>query len=178
MSVPWVRQFGSTLACSVLAATWCAACSDVSRFDTGTDSAYCGTIVGATFVRQGFARQVQAELQLDTRALNTIPGTLTSHRDDTPCEGKPLFDRTPLTAAIKLEADALSQLEFGDDRELNWLSWVESTCGETYLAVVSLMHDDSVELRLLRGPSEPKQPATGALGVFILERSLRGCGND
>ncbi len=89
-----------------------------------------------------------------------------------------MFDRTPLTAPIKLEADPLSQLEFGDDRELNWLSWVQSNCDETYLAVVSLMHDDSVELRLLRGPSEPKQPSTGAFGVFILERSLRGCGND
>lgn len=175
---PPVRRIGSTLAFSVGAALSGGACSDVSRFDTGTDSAYCGTIVGATFVRQGFTRQIQAELQLDTRALNTTPGRLTSHRDDAPCDGKSLFDRTPLTAPIKLESDALSQLEFGADRELNWLSWVQSNCSETYLAVVSLMNDDSVELRLLRGPTAPERPETGAFGVFTLARSLRGCGND
>lgn len=154
------------------------ACTDVSRFDTGRDDAYCGTIVGATFVRHGFTRQIQAELHVDTRSLQSTPGTLTSHRDNAPCEGKPLFDDAPLTAPIKLEADALSQIEFGGDREMNWLSWVHSSCGDAYLAVVSLMHDDSVELRLLRPPGTPNAPESGALGVFALERSSKGCGND
>lgn len=154
------------------------ACSDVSRFDTGQDAAYCGTIVGATFVRQGFSRQVQAELRVDTGALDTVPGRLTFHRDGEPCEGKAAFTNAALTHPTKLESDPLSQLEFGDDRELNFLSWVRSNCEETYLAVVSLMHDDSVELRLLRAPNSASAPETGALGVFPLERSSRGCGND
>jgi hypothetical protein len=163
---------------------WCvallfsAACSDVSRFDTGKDDAYCGTVVNATFVREGFTRLIQAELQIDTAAINTQPGKLTSHRDDTPCDGKPLFDAAPLRPPIKLESDALSQLQFGDDREMNWMSWVQSSCEETYLAVVSLMHDNSVELRLLRSPTVPTDPETGVLGVFILDRNERGCGND
>lgn len=156
----------------------CGACSDVSRFDTGKDDAYCGTIVNATFVREGFTRLIQAELQIDTAALHTQPARLTSHRDDTPCDGSPLFDDAPLRPPIKLESDPLSQLQFGDDREVNWMSWVQSSCDETYLAVVSLMHDDSVELRLLRSPSVPTDPETGALGVFTLERNKRGCGND
>jgi hypothetical protein len=156
----------------------CAACSDVSRFDTGKDDAYCGTVVNATFVREGFTRLIQAELQIDTSALNTRPGQLTSHRDDSPCDARPLFDAAPLRPPIKLESDALSQLQFGDDREMNWMSWVQSSCDETYLAVVSLMHDNSVELRLLRSPTVPSDPETGALGVFILERNKRGCGND
>src|SRR5690606_38682448 len=73
----------------------CASCSDVSRFDTGKDDAYCGTIVSAPFVREGFSRLVQAELHIDTSALNSQPGKLTSHRDDRPCEGKRLFDGAP-----------------------------------------------------------------------------------
>lgn len=153
-------------------------CTDVARFDTGKDGAYCGTIVGATFVRHGFTRQIQAELHIDTRSLQSTPGSLTSHRDDAPCEGNPLFDGAPLTAPVKLEADALSQIEFGGDREMNWLSWVHSSCGDAYLAVVSLMHDDSVELRLLRPPRTPNDPESGALGVFAMERSSRGCGNE
>lgn len=158
-----------------IAAINLASCTDVSRFDTGSQDAYCGTIVDAPFVRQGFTRQLQAELQLDTGALNTTPGTLTSHRDDAPCDGEALFSKAPLLAPIKLESDPLSQLEFGDDRELNWMSWVRSNCNETYLAVVSLMHDNSVELRLLRSPTDASIPDTGAFGVFTLERSRRGC---
>ncbi len=169
----WVAPLALSAGCIVGAG-----CSDVSRFDTGRDDAYCGTIVNATFVREGFSRLIQAELQIDTAALNTAPGRLTSHRDDAPCEGKAMFENAPLRPPIKLESDALSQLQFGDDRETNWMSWVQSSCDETYLAVVSLMHDSSVELRLLRSPSVPSDPETGALGVFILERNKRGCGND
>lgn len=156
----------------------CGSCTDVSRFDTGKNDAYCGTIVSAPFVREGFSRLIQAELHIDTSALNSQPGKLTSHRDDKPCNGKRLFDGAPLRAPVKLESDALSQLQFGDDRELNWMSWVRSSCDETYLAVVSLMQDSSVELRLLRSPTDPDVPETGALGIFTLERNKRGCGNE
>jgi hypothetical protein len=165
------------IATAVLLVAVCA-CSDVSRFDTGNDAAYCGTIVGATFVRQGFSRQVQAELRVDMDALDSIPAHVTFHRDGEPCDNQALFTNAPLTTPTKLESDPLSQLEFGDDRELNFLSWVRSNCEETYLAVVSLMRDDSVELRLLRAPSKEAAPDTGSLGVFPLERSVRGCGND
>lgn len=168
---------GSTVAIAAVTVLG-VACTDVSRFDTGKDDAYCGTIVDATFVRQGFSRQIQAELQIDTRTLNTEPGKLTTHRDDEPCEGEPLFSNVPLQAPVKLESDPLSQLQFGDDRELNFMSWVAPTCGETFLAVVSLMQDNSVELRLLRSPANAADPDTGVLGVFTLERNKRGCGND
>lgn len=168
----------SELALTVALAALGVACTDVSRFDTGKDDAYCGTIVDATFVRQGFSRQIQAELQIDTHALNTKPGTLTTHRDDEPCDGNPLFSGVALQAPVKLESDPLSQLQFGDDRELNFMSWVAPACGATFLAVVSLMQDNSVELRLLRSPTQPSDPETGALGVFTLERNKRGCGND
>lgn len=141
-------------------------CSDISRFDTGKDAAYCGNVVGASFVREGFQRAEQAELRLSTSELATAPGRLSTHRDNDVCDGKSRFTNAPLRPPTKLESDALSQLEFGQGSELNFLSWVTSECRGTYLAVVSLMHDDSVELRLLKD---------GELGVFSLRRGKRGC---
>jgi hypothetical protein len=144
-------------------------CSDLSRFDTGKHDAYCGTIVGASFVREGFQRAEQAELQITTSELATAPGSLSTHRDEDVCDGESRFTDAKLRPPSKLESDPLSQLEFGQGSELNFMSWVTSTCKGTYLAVVSLMHDDSVELRLLQD---------GALGVFSLRRGRRGCGDD
>jgi hypothetical protein len=144
-------------------------CTDISRFDTGKRDAYCGTIVGASFVREGFERTEQAELRITTSELATEPGQLSTHRDTNVCDGESRFVNAPLRPPTKLESDALSQLEFGQGSELNFMSWVSSTCKGTYLAVISLMHDDSVELRLLQD---------GSLGVFSLRRGKRGCDDD
>lgn len=141
----------------------------MSRFDTGQNESYCGTIVGASFVREGFERTEQAELQISTADLATAPGKLSTHRDTEVCDGESRFKNATLTPPTKLESDPLSQLEFGQGSELNFMSWVNSTCKGTYLAVVSLMHDDSVELRLLQD---------GSLGVFSLRRGKRGCDDD
>ncbi len=135
------------------------ACTDLSRFDTGKHDSYCGTVVGASFVREGFARTEQAELQLSTADLATTPGRLSTHRDTEVCDGESRFANADLRPPTKLESDPLSQLEFGQGSELNFMSWVTSTCKGTYLAVVSLMHDDSVELRLIQD---------GSLGVFFV----------
>lgn len=153
-------------------------CSNISRFDTGEHDAYCGTIVAAPFVRQGLDRSLQAELHLATASLHTDPGTLTTHRGSTRCNDEPLFQDARLRSPSKLESDPLSMLEFGQGRELNFMSWVDSKCDGTYLAVVSLMHDDTVELRLLRGQLDSSEREVGPLGVFPLTRGRRGCDND
>jgi hypothetical protein len=69
----------------------------------------------------------------------------------------------------ELFADPLSLLEFGAAREYNFLSWVDSPCLGRALAVVSLMHDDSVEVRLLR-PGTVDEPDSTEFGVFQLTR--------
>ena len=153
-------------------------CSDIARFDTGQHDAYCGTIVAAPFVREGFDRSIQAELHLNIAELNVAPGRLTTHRGSTRCEQGPLFRNALLRPPAKLESDALSLLEFGQGRELNFMSWVESECQGTFLAVVSLMHDDTVELRLLHSESDGGNEDRGRLGVFPLSRGRRGCDND
>lgn len=144
-------------------------CHDIARFDTTDSGAYCGQIIDGRFVRQGFERQLEAELELDLDRLQEFPGRLTTFDDDSgPCAPDPLFDRARLKVPQPILADPLSQLEFGDDRELNFLSWVESSCRGPFLAVVSLMKNDEVELRLL-GPEENDGGTPMGFGVFQLK---------
>jgi hypothetical protein len=151
-------------------------CKNIDEFDTGTHDAYCGQVVGAPFVREDFDRQLQLQIQLHLATLNTLPGEITTDDSDIGrCAPLPLFDAAKLRAPNKLESDALSTLSFGDTSLLNFMSWVDSTCNGTYLAVVSLLQDKSVEVRLLRGELDPEGHEVGAFGIFKLKRSVGGC---
>jgi hypothetical protein len=157
-----------------LALLYCSGCQDLSRFDTGQGDAYCGSIVDASFVRQGFAQATRLELKLDTGSFATRPGRITSDdQRDGPCTPLATFDRAELRTPAKLKADPLSFLSFGESREANLLAWVDSTCDGTYLAVVSLMKNDDVEVRLLRGERNTDGAEVGPFGVFHLERFER-----
>jgi hypothetical protein len=156
-----------------------AACSRLDRFDNGDGSAYCGNIVAASFVREGFANRPRLQLRLNMSALDGIPGVIsTDDGADGPCRPQSTFDEAPLRVPSKLAADPLSQLEFGDQRELNMLTWVDSSCDGTYLAVVSLLHDDRVEVRLLRGELDEIGDEGGPFGLFQLKRHSSDCGFD
>ena len=74
-------------------------------------------------------------------------------------DGRPLIDQAPLRAIEELSHDPLSLLEFGDGREHNFFGWVDSTCQGTMVAVVSLMSDDKVEVRLLKPAPLPMPDA-------------------
>jgi hypothetical protein len=151
-------------------------CKAIDEFDTGTHDAYCGQVVGAPFVREGFDRQLKLQIKLHLATLNTLPGELTTDDSDIGrCAPLPLFDAAKLRAPNKLESDALSTLSFGDSSLLNFMSWVDSTCQGTYLAVVSLLQDKSVEVRLLRGELDPDGHEVGAFGIFKLKRSVGSC---
>lgn len=138
-------------------------CRDLDRFDTGPDEAYCGEVIAAPFTRAGFARRLRLELQLELSELHTVPGRISSDDADSgPCQPRALFEQAPLRFPQKLEADALSTLQFGQSREHNFLSWVTSSCRGTYLAVVSLMHDGNVEVRLMKGDVAAEGPQPGS----------------
>lgn len=146
-------------------------CQDLERFDTTDGSAYCGSIVDASFVRQGFAPRTRLQLRLDSAHFDTQPGTISSDdEEDGVCVPEATFERAPLRTPSKLEADPLSLLSFGESREANLLAWVDSTCDGTYLAVISLMKNDAVEVRLLRGERDADGKEVGPFGVFHLER--------
>jgi hypothetical protein len=147
-----------------------AGCRDLDRFDTAKEGAFCGPVIPSEFTRKGFQPPLALRLTLDVEQLNTTPGTLTSNDAETgPCAPSPQFSEAPLVVMEALFADPLSLLSFGAAREYNFMAWVDSTCAGRALAVVSLMHDERVEVRLLR-PGQPGPPDTSEFGVFQLER--------
>jgi len=146
------------------------ACKDLDRFDSSDGGAYCGDIVSSDFTRKGFDTLPHLRLTLDIDQLTTAPGTLSSDDAATgPCAPEPQFADAPLVVTTELFADPLSLLEFGASREHNFIAWVDSTCRGRALAVVSLMHDGSVEVRLLR-PGAVTEPDSTEFGVFQLQR--------
>lgn len=170
------------------------ACTSLERFDTPNGAAYCGSLVAAPPFEAGFVPEsarpsLNLALTIDGTALTTrseapaIVGRLSS--DDAAnglcsADGQPLFNGAPLRSMPALDRDPLSSLEFGSGRDYNFFSWVDSTCQGTMLAVVSLMRNDDVELRLLK-PKPLPAPTAGAqdqpgFGLFYLARRKAGCG--
>jgi hypothetical protein len=137
-------------------------CRDLDRFDTGDSGAYCGNIIDGEFTRRGFEAGLGMRLTLDIDALHVAPGVLsTNDAEAGPCAPQALFENAPL-----------SLLEFGAIRDFNFVSWVDSTCQGSALAVVSLMHTGQVEVRLLRRNNPTEQTdSPGNFGVFQLQRT-------
>jgi hypothetical protein len=159
-------------------------CRSLDRFDTKGEASYCGTLVGRPFSAglSPAGAETRARLSLDTDQLTTLPGALTtSDAEQGLCAPAPLFDQAALRAIPPLMNDALSTLEFGSGRDYNFFAWADSTCQGTMVAVVSLMQDDSVELRLLKpAPASPEGVIPGpeeqpGFGVFELERDSDAC---
>lgn len=152
-------------------------CGRLERFDTGDDAAYCGNIVTSSFFRSGFTNLPRLQLRLDMAKLHERPGQLsTDDGQDGICAPEPTFDQATLRVSQPMQADPVSQLQFGEERELNLLGWVDSSCDGTYLAVVSLMRTDDVEVRLMRGQSDQQGDEVGPFGVFRLTRHDGDCG--
>jgi hypothetical protein len=152
--------------CALLATS---GCRDLDRFDTGDDGGYCGGIVQSAFTRKGFDSLPTLRLTLDVDQLTVAPGSLSSNDVNGPCSPLPQFDQAPLQVTQELFADPLSLLEFGPAREYNFIAWVDSTCQGRTLAVVSLMTDDNVEVRLLR-PGTLARADSNEFGVFQLQK--------
>lgn len=177
-------------ACAALALVVLAVsgCRSVDRFDTEGDQAYCGSLVGAPLFHEGFVPNnkppaLALRLTLDTDALLTRPGTLTSNdADQGLCSGsaQPLFAGASLRAIPEILHDSLSQADLGEGHEHDFFAWADSTCQGTVLAIVSLLKNGAVEVRLLKPAADPP-PNAGpdqqpGFALFYLERSERGCG--
>jgi hypothetical protein len=131
------------------------ACKDVSSFATRPGESYCGSVVQGPFVRAGLSPAVQMRLKLDTGALSTAPGSLSTSDN--------LFKDAPLRAIPQVFHDPLSTLQFGEGRQRNLLYVVDPTepaGAPSVFAVLSLMENGDVEVRLLRGAG-PASTATG-----------------
>lgn len=183
-----------TLALAASALGGLVSCHDLSRFNTEGAAAYCGAIVGTPsstpgqgfnvgFIPNGAPPNLALRLRLDTSALTTRPGSLTSNDAVNGfCKPARLFDEAPLRAIPELLHDALSQADLGEGRQHTFFTWVDSTCETSMLAVVSLLTNGAVEVRLLRpGPDLPPMANVDeskgpGFALFYLQRSETGCG--
>ncbi len=162
------------------------ACRSIDRFDAEKPAAYCGGVVGAQVFQTGFIPtgsppSLELRLQLDTSSLTDRPGSLTANDAGTGvCQQAPLFDEAPLRAIPEVLHDALSQMNFGQGHEHDFFAWVDSTCRGTMLAVVSLLTNGAVEVRLLKPAADQSpeidQSERAGFALFYLQRSQTGCG--
>jgi hypothetical protein len=160
-------------------------CRSLERFDTGSDTAYCGSMLSAGFVRGGLlppgnSPYLALRMTLDTAELDTVPGLIST--DDAVrglCAPLPLFQDAELRAVEQVAHDDLALLEFGTGREHNFVAYVESTCQGSMVAIVSLMKDDSVELRLLKPGRSASAQGDAAIepgfGIFKLRQQRGSC---
>jgi hypothetical protein len=163
-------------------------CRSLDKFDTSGASAFCGELVGAELFQDGFVPDntrpnLNLHLELDIGALATRPGTLTSDDGATGlCSGNgdPLFRGAPLRAIEPLFHDDLSQAEFGEGHQHDFFAWVDSTCQGTMVAVVSLLTNGAVEVRLMKPAPEPPADASAdqrpGFAKFYLTKNDKGCG--
>lgn len=182
------RAFGASVALALAAASALAGCRSLARFDTEPPAAYCGAIVGGStfhdgFIRTGAPPSLELSLQLDTSSLTLRPGSLSSNDAASGfCSPAPLFSAAPLRAIPQILRDALSEADLGPGHEHTFFAWVDSVCQGTMLAVVSLLTNGDVEVRLLKpGPDQPadvpEDPAkSSGFALFYLQRRANGCG--
>ncbi len=183
------RAFGVSLAFVAAAAPGLVSCNSLDRFNTKPPAAYCGAIVGSGdafqygFIQPGAPPNLELSLELDTSSLTSRPGSLASNDAATGfCSPSPLFAGAPLRAIPQLLHDALAQADLGPGHEHTFFSWVDSTCQCTMLAVISLLTNGDVEVRLLKpGPELPTdqqedQKKSSGFALFYLQRRATGCG--
>jgi len=184
--IRWFR-FGPVHGCVLACAGLLVSCHSLDGFSTKPGYAYCGTIVGtqaldfqAGFVPAGQPPQLEVALTLDTEKLTSIPGILTSNDANfglCSATGQALFQDAPLRAIPEVDHDALSTLTFGEGHVHDFFAWVDSSCQGTLVAVVSLLKNNQVELRLfkpMRNPPPDAGPAeTPGFALFSLTAHKR-----
>ena len=169
-----------------LCAAQLSGCRNLDSFDSKPGEPYCGAITVQPAFTEGFLPagkppSLELELTLDTSKLSTEPGVLRSSDAATGlCADRPLFDGAPLRAIPEVEHDVLSALSFGEGHEHDFFAWVDSTCQGTLLAVVSLLKNNQVEVRLFKPARAPAPNASPAekpgFAVFHFQAQKGGCG--
>jgi hypothetical protein len=172
------------------------ACRDLERFDTKNDQAYCGDLVSGMSFDDGFWPDNEPKLlrmqltELNTNLLSTfsndtasIPAWLTSNdAAHGLCaeQGQALFEHAPLRSIPQIDHDSIATLSFGEGHDQDFFAWVDSTCQGTMLALVSLLRNNDIELRLFKPAPlpRPRAPAGERPGfaLFYLRRNNHGCG--
>ena len=155
-------------------------CSDITQFATSSDESYCGQIIPAGFVREGFPPGIRMRFHFDPYKLQQAPGDIST--DDS------LFVSAPLRPIPQLVHDTLSSLSFGEGAGQSLLYGAQPRDGAIAFVFVSLLESRDVEVRVLRGapPTESELDDVGAtgsvgfgsdlFGVFPLSKKRGTCG--
>lgn len=158
-------------------------CDKLARFDTGPGEAFCGQITLGNQYRDGFSPRVQARLIVSAAKLETgeSPGFVWTFDGGAADGAQRVLDAAPLRPIGPLAYDALSELEFGDGREKNFMfaATPADAAAEALMVVLSLRGDGRVELRLVRAGREGADvPLNRAplFGLFLLEKQDGDCG--
>lgn len=169
----WPRALGLPL---IFCASSAVSCGDLQSFTSKPGQAYCGTIglplFQEGFVEEGSPSMLELALTLDVDKLSSEPGILNSKDPEgicgTPDAPQVLFQNARLRAIPELQHDVLSALTFGEGHEHDFFAWVDSTCQGTMVAVVSLMKNNYVELRLFKpAPAGPHATAAERPGFAL-----------
>ena len=149
-------------------------CTDMHDFDTTSGESFCGSIVPGPFVRSGFAPGVSMRLHLHPESIDR-PGDLSTSDDQ--------LQTATLHSLPEVQHDALDTIEMGEGRIRNMLYAVQPARGSSGMAIVSLVDDGSVEVRIIRGvPStgdtQNLTPPNGnyLFGLFLLNKQQGTCG--
>lgn len=185
----------------LLAISFCSGCRSLDRFDTHNEEAYCGKLLGQEDLSVGFEATAwkggKDESSIAIESLRTahlfeergVAALMTSNDANYgPCssEQKPLFARAPLRIVGKMLGDKLANLQLADDHEGDFVTFVDSSCSGSMVAVLSLIQNGSLELRLLRpapaavAPDDaayvaPTPETTQRFGLFQLTKQKQGC---
>ncbi len=168
----------SWLLCTV--SLWLLGCQNLSRFEIKPGEAYCGSLISSPAFHEGLLPAgvppvLPIRIELNLQALDTEPGSVTTGDSASGlCSGAglPLFNHAPLRAIRPLQHDQLSQLQFGQGRDMNLMLWMDSTCQGSLLGVLSLMQDSSLEMRVFKPKPQTVETAPpsdqSGFGVFVL----------
>lgn len=145
------------------------ACNDVTSWSSHGDH-FEGAIVQGAFVRTGFGADAVMCVVFDGAHFQDAPGALATN------DGR--FRAAPLRPIPQVWHDSFSTMSFGEGRMRNWPYAVQPANAEPdAMAIVSLMKDDALEVRVVRGaPGRDAGPAEDPLfAIFRLERRPGPC---
>lgn len=141
-----------------------AACNDVTSYSNNGDH-WEGQIVQGAYLRSGLGADVTMFLEFDGSHFQDAPGAITTN------DGH--FHQSALRPIPQAWHDTISLMEFGDGRVKTMIYAVTPSFPNEAdaLAVVSLMKDSTIEVRLLRSAPGGTMPGDNPLfGVFRLDR--------
>lgn len=141
-----------------------ASCNDVTSYSNNGDH-WEGQIVQGAYLRSGLGADVTMFLTFDGAEFQGSPGAITTN------DGH--FHQSVLRPIPQAWHDSISLMDFGEGRVKSMMYAVAPSGPNEadVLAVVSLMKDSTIEVRLIRGaPGGMTSGDSPLFGVFMLGR--------